>query len=226
MTKPKIALVSATALAIEPAATAIRAALPESDLWNLLDDRLLQDMEQPGTISEPLAARMDGLIETALSGGADGVLLTCSQYGSRADERDLAVDGVAVFSADGPLFDATVALAPSTVLLVASLDAAAADSSARLQQAFDAAGTVTAILPIVVADAARPLSAAELTRVLSDAIARATAEAGGPFDAIVLAQYSLAPAAESLRSQSPSPVLDGPSAAAARLREVVAGGAR
>ncbi|KIP51607.1 hypothetical protein [Leucobacter komagatae] len=222
MTEIKIALVSATPLAIAPAAEAVHAALPGSDVWNLLDDRLLADMQQPGSVSGQLAARMDSLIETALAGGANGVLLTCSQYGSRADARDLVADGVTVLSADGPLFAATVALSPSRVLLVASLEAAAADSTARLTAAFDDAAVATTIHPLVVGAAATPLSPEGLAAVLSDAIAAVAT----PYDVVVLAQYSLAPAAEHLRATVAVPVLDGPSVAARRLRDVISGEAR
>ncbi len=217
MTAVKIALISATPLAIAPAAAAVSAALPDSTVWNLLDDRLLADLKEQGEMTGPLAARMDALIESALAGGADGVLLTCSQYGVRADHRDPPADGVAVFSADGPLFHDAVTRAPTHVLLVASLESAAADSTARLDAAFTAAGSATHIHSVVVPAAASPLPVAELVDHLAAAIAGVTE----PYDVVVLAQYSLAPAAEALRTQIAVPVLDGPSVAAARLRDVI-----
>jgi hypothetical protein len=218
----KIALISATPLAIAPAAAAVSAAIPNSTVWNLLDDRLLSDLRQQGEMTAPLAARMDILIESALAGGADGVLLTCSQYGVRADYRDPATDGVAVFSADGPLFEDTVTLSPASVLLVASLESAAEDSTARLNAAFAAAGAATSIRSIVVPAAANPLAVAELAAHLVAAIS----EVSEPYDVVVLAQYSLAPAAEVLRAHITVPVLDGPSVAASRLRAAIEGSPR
>ncbi|PPF45449.1 hypothetical protein C5B85_07730 [Pseudoclavibacter sp. AY1F1] len=222
MNDVKIALISATPLAIAPAAAAVSAAIPNSTVWNLLDDRLLADLKQQGEMTEPLAARMDILIESALAGGADGVLLTCSQYGVRADHRDPAIDGVGVFSADGPLFEKTVSLAPANVLLVASLDSAAADSTVRLRAVFAAAGTTTNIHSVVVPAASEPLATPELAAHLAAAIA----EVSEAYDVVVLAQYSLAPAAEALRENTTVPVLDGPSVAAARLRDVIDGSPR
>ncbi|GAA2543081.1 aspartate/glutamate racemase family protein [Microbacterium mitrae] len=217
MNDVKIALISATPLAIAPAASAVGAVFPNSTVWNLLDDRLLADLGQQGEMTAPLAARMDTLIDSAIAGGADGVLLTCSQYGVRADHRDLAADGVVVFSADGPLFDKTVSLSPANVLLVASLESAAADSSARLEAAFAAANKTTSIRSVVVPAAAKPLATDEL----ADHLAAAIAEVTEPYDVVVLAQYSLAPAAEALRTRITVPVLDGPSVAAASLRDVI-----
>lgn len=222
MNSVKIAVISATPLAIAPAAAAVRAAIPNSTVWNLLDDRLLADLKQQGEMTAPLAARMDILIESALAGGADGVLLTCSQYGVRADYRDPATDGVAVFSADGPLFEDTVTLAPASVLLVASLESAAEDSTARLDAAFAAAGAATSIRSVVVPAAANPLAVGELAAHLVAAISEVTE----PYDVVVLAQYSLAPAAEVLRAHIAVPVLDGPSVAASRLRDVIEGSPR
>lgn len=213
MTEQKIALISATPLAIAPAASAITTALPAATVWNLLDDRLLADAHDEGGITEPLAARMDGLIELALAGGADGVLLTCSQFGSRADRRDPASDGVTVLSADGPLFAEAVAAAPARVLLVASLESSASDSTARLQDAFAANGSSAQVHPVVVPAAAVPLAAADLV----DALATAIADVDEPYDLIVLAQYSLAAAAAPLADRFGVTVLDGPAAAARSL---------
>ncbi|MFK4728293.1 hypothetical protein ROT00_01260 [Agromyces mediolanus] len=219
MTGTRIALISATPLAIGPAAAAVAAQFPEGTVWNLLDDRLLADAQGEGGITAPLAARMDRLIELAIEGGADGVLLTCSQYGARAELRDPAADGVAVLAADGPLFAEAVALGAGRVLLVASLDSAAADSSARLGEAFAGAGVATALDTLVVPAAAKPQPEGELTAALAAAIDGT--EPG--YEAIVLAQFSLAPAAAALAERFGVPVLDAPRAAASRLAAEIAG---
>jgi len=213
MTDPRIALISATPLAIAPAAAAIAAALPTATVWNLLDDRLLADAQAEGGITGALAARMDGLIDLALAGGADGILLTCSQYGSRADLRDPDTDGATVLSADGPLFAEAVAANPAHVLLVASLDSAARDSGTRLARAFAEAGSSAQVQTVVASAAARPLPAPEL----ADTLATAIAGVEEPYDLIVLAQYSLADAGSALADRFGVTVLDGPSAAARRL---------
>ncbi|EYT57862.1 hypothetical protein [Microbacterium sp. UCD-TDU] len=217
MTEPRIALISATPLAIAPATAAITAALPAATVWNLLDDRLLADAQTEGGITAPLAARMDGLIELALAGGADGVLLTCSQFGERADRRESDAGGRTVLSADGPLFAEAVAADPERVLLVASLPSAASDSGERLVQAFAEAGSAAHVYPVVIPAAAAPLSAPELVETLAAAIS----DVDEPFDLVVLAQYSLADAASSLADRLGVTVLDGPAAAARRLTTVL-----
>ncbi|WP_417540853.1 hypothetical protein [Microbacterium maritypicum] len=217
MTEPRIALISATPLAIAPATAAITAALPAATVWNLLDDRLLADAQTEGGITAPLAARMDGLIELALAGGADGVLLTCSQFGERADRRESDAGGRTVLSADGPLFAEAVAADPERVLLVASLPSAASDSGERLAQAFAEAGSAAHVHPVVIPAAAASPSAPELVETLAAAIS----DVDEPFDLVVLAQYSLADAASSLADRLGVTVLDGPAAAARRLTTVL-----
>lgn len=219
MTPPKIALISATPLAIPPAAAAIAEALPDTTVWNLLDDRLLADAEGEGGITASLAARMDDLIALALAGGADGVLLTCSQFGARAEVRDRAADPAAVLSADGPLFAEVVERRPSRVLLVASLESAAADSTERLSAVLADAGSEATVRPLVVPAAARPPQGTDIESVLGAAIAGLA----DPSDLIVLAQYSLAAAADGLAERFGVPVLDGPRAAARRLTAELAG---
>ncbi len=187
-------------------------------MWNLLDDRLLADAQTEGGITAPLAARMDGLIELALAGGADGVLLTCSQFGgARRPARERRRRTTPSSRADGPLFAEAVAADPERVLLVASLPSAASDSAARLAQAFAEAGSAARVHPIVIPAAAAPLSAPELVETLAAAIS----DVDEPFDLVVLAQYSLADAPRHSPSASASTVLDGPAAAARRLTTVL-----
>src|SRR5882757_3168200 len=78
---PLIALISATPRAIPAACAALIETLPGCRIWNLLDDRLLADAQVAGGVTPTLEARMERLIDHALREGADGVLLTCSQYG-------------------------------------------------------------------------------------------------------------------------------------------------
>ena len=78
---PTVAMVHATPAAMAPAVAAFGERFPEAGLWHLLDDRLVSDAEQAGGLVPSLRRRMLSLIGHAVSGGADGVLLTCSMYG-------------------------------------------------------------------------------------------------------------------------------------------------
>ncbi|SMD07378.1 hypothetical protein [Kibdelosporangium aridum] len=164
----RIALISATTTAIEPAVSALAEEFPEADPWNILDDKLLPDAEKSGGVTPSLEARMRRLISYAAD-NADAVLLTCSMYGFVA----AAEFPVAVLAPDAAAFEE--ALAYQRILVVASLESALRDTMARLDHP-DAVGVVT--VPARILEACLPYVSS--------------------VDAVLLAQYSLTPCAPAL----------------------------
>ncbi|MYV96179.1 aspartate/glutamate racemase family protein [Streptomyces sp. SID1034] len=221
MTGPRIALISAVAGAMAPAAEALGAGFPEAELWHLLDDRLLSDADGPAGLSGPLRARMRRLVEHAVAGGADAVLLTCSLYGVVAQELD-PVSAVPVLAPDRAAFERLATGGHQHVLVIASLEAALQDSTDRLRAtlARRAPEAGTRVSGVVVPGA---LTAAgdieDLVRVLAAAASGPAATA----DAVFLAQYSLAPAARALAVALGVPVVSGPTSAAHALRALLKG---
>ncbi|MFF3978014.1 hypothetical protein [Streptomyces sp. NPDC001828] len=221
MTGPRIALISAVPAAMKPAAEALRADFPEAEVWHLLDDRLLSDAEALGGLTAPLRARMRRLVEHAVGGGADAVLLTCSLYGVVAREEHCG-STAPVLAPDQAAFAQLAGDGYQRVLVVASLEAALQDSTDRLRadlaQRAPAAGTEVSgvVVPGALTAAGDP---AELVRVLAGAASGPAAEA----DAVFLAQYSLAPAARELAVALGVPVVSGPTSAAHALRALLKG---
>jgi hypothetical protein len=78
---PTVALIHATPAAIGPARMAFSERFPRATVWNLLDDLLISQAQSAGGLTPALRGRMERLIEHAVAGGADAVLLTCSMYG-------------------------------------------------------------------------------------------------------------------------------------------------
>jgi hypothetical protein len=201
---PLIALISATTAAIAPATAGLSRGFPEADVWNLVDDRLLAEADAHGGLTPELSARMTRLIDHALAEGADGVLLTCSMYGPAAHAYPKA-DGP-VLAADDGAFDAVLHGGFDRVLVAGSLESATRDATRRLSAAADSVSVPLEIDEVV----ARPA-----TFVATVAAADRTARP----DAILLAQYSLAPFADKLTAATGGrPVLTGPDSAAAMLR--------
>lgn len=212
--RPRVALISATASAIAPATTAFTQEFPEARLWNVLDDRLLGDAEDSAGVTPELVRRMVRLIEYAVDGGADGILLTCSQYGFVSKIVDTPVP---VEAPDDASFADVLARALSSVLIVASLPGALDDTRARLDAAVAAAGTRLRLDGICEPQAVALLAAGRPAQLASELAAAVQRRAHQP-DAVLLAQYSLAPAAEILQTLIERPVLSGPVSAAKRLR--------
>ncbi|WP_275559419.1 aspartate/glutamate racemase family protein [Streptomyces sp. 5-6(2022)] len=214
--QPLIAMVHAVSAAARIAQNAFAREFPEARPWNLLDDRLLVDANTAGGLNERLRRRMLRLIEHAVEGGAQAVLLTCSSYGEVAEvARKLWT--VPVLKSDESMFQAALAgpyehlgVAASTPPAVPAALAQLDQLSARIRP--DNPIRVTAALSETAAKAPTPRQAAQQ---LADALHAAGADA---VQAVLMAQYSLAPAGPELSDLLGVPVLDGAGAAARALR--------
>jgi len=215
--RPRIALISAVRAAIEPAEQAIARQFPSVDVWNILDDRLLEDARAKGGVDPALKGRMRRLIDHAIAEGADGVLLTCSLYGSVASGESRRVP---VLAPDEASFADVAAGGFESVLVVATLDSALTDSTARLTEFLRQAGSATRVVGLLADEAlgaSRTGDHHAMLETLSEAC-RDRTEGG-----VLLAQYSLALAAEELATRLGKPVLSGPRSAAAKMFEATSG---
>jgi hypothetical protein len=208
-----VAIVHATPAAIAPAVAAFTERFPEAGLWHLLDDRLVTDAEAAGGLVAPLRRRMLSLIGHAISGGADGVLLTCSMYGPVARlatqlwERPVA-------GSDEAMYQRVVAERPARVAVLGSLETAVADSADRLRRVLADGGVAgTGVVGVLCPGAAAAASAGDGAALLSSL--RAAAEPlAGEVDLFLLGQYSLAPALDELQAALEVPVWSPPHVAA------------
>ncbi|MFJ9107220.1 aspartate/glutamate racemase family protein [Streptomyces sp. NPDC102283] len=218
---PRIALISATPTAIAPAVAGLAAEFPGAEPWNLLDDRLLDDAPEDGPLSPALVDRMARLIGHALAGGADGVLLTCSLYGSVAEAVETPVP---LLAPDAAAFEQALALSEGRgrVLVLASFEAAMRDSLKRFSVVAAAAGPATEPVGVVAPDAFDAARQGDLS-TLRDALRDACLPHVTDADTVLLAQFSLAPAAAFLSTALGVPVVSGPHAAAAALRTALTG---
>lgn len=214
--KPLIALISAVRASIPPTLEAFSTGFPDALTWNLLDDRLLEDANEQGGLTPHLQLRMERLIDHALTEGASAVLLTCSLYAPVAHEA--AVDAsVPVLAPDDAVFLAVLDEGYRNVLLVSSGAGPLDDSVTRLSAFVGADVTVAGAL----ADAAAPAARRGDTDAVVDAIVSAVNASAAGFEAVVLGQFSLAPAAETLAARLGLPVLAGPQYAVKRLQTLI-----
>jgi len=212
-----IALISAVTSAIKPATIEIKKQFESVTIWNILDDRLLEEAGREGGLTRDLYARMRRLIDHALIEGADGVLLTCSLYGPVAtDSREI----VPVMAPDQAAFEEIVSQDYNSILLIASTKPSMEDSLERLQALYAGKTTVPQFHATVVEGAHQAVIEED-----SDALAEALFARTQPYldriDAIFLAQYSLAPAMNGMMRRTSLPVISGPRSAARLLKEVL-----
>jgi hypothetical protein len=218
VTRPRIALIHAVSVAIEPVRAALAQGWPEAEPANLLDDSLSVDRERAGALTPALASRIGALARYAHGLGARGILFTCSAFGPAIAEAAAALP-IPVLRPNEAMFEAAIAhgarigmvatFAPAldTMLEEFHDEAARCGSQARLE-AVVAAGAM---------DALRAGDEAAHNRLVAEA-ARGLAGC----DAVMLAHFSTARAAAAVRGAIAAPVLTAPDAAVARLRAAVA----
>ncbi|MGQ0663717.1 MAG: aspartate/glutamate racemase family protein, partial [Pseudomonadota bacterium] len=206
MTGPRIALIHALGESVAPAAQAFVAIWPEARPFNLLDDSLSADLAAAGALNPDIAARFLALSRYAAGTGAAGILFTCSAFGPaiEACKRALAIPVVK----------------PNEAALEAALEA-----GARIGLLATFAGTIPSMRVELEALAAATGRRAEIeTRVVPGAlealkagrhgehdelVARAAA-ACPELDALVLAQFSMARAANRIAPVAGRSVLTTP----------------
>ncbi|MPY56162.1 aspartate/glutamate racemase family protein [Streptomyces spongiae] len=218
--QPLVALIHAVPAAGRIAELAFAREFRQATLWNLLDDRLLDDARHVGGLNHALRRRMLGLIGHAVDGGAHGLLLTCSSYGEVVDTAR-TLWNIPLLKSDEAMFTAALTGPYRRVVVAASAPPAVPAAVTQLEALIPrvrpdrAVEVVTALSE----DAARADSPETTARHLADALRFA---GGPPADVVLLAQYSLAPAREALAALLEVPVLDGAGAAARRLSELLA----
>lgn len=216
---PLVAVINATTASVSPAKAGLAEAFPEAAVWNLLDDRLISEAEASGGLTPALAKRMLSLIEYAINGGAEAVLLSCSMYGQVLEQARRDHD-LPMLGSDEELFDEIARRSFRSVLLLGPLASAVEDSVTRLREVLGRrTGGATTRITGQIADGALAATARgdieELVRVLQSAATPHLHDV----NAVVLGNFSLAPAHASLEAALQMPVLSAPVLAAARLRQ-------
>ncbi|MGQ4489839.1 aspartate/glutamate racemase family protein [Streptomyces sp. SAS_281] len=193
----------------------------------------LRDADHPGTVlrhvvreellttavalgPEAVADEVEAVVAGLVAGGADAVLCTCSTIGAVAEAAGIAV-GAPVLRVDRPMAAAAVRAGRVTVL--AALASTLEPTRALLTEEAAAAGLPGADVRTVLVDGAWDRFTAGDNDGFLDLVA-AEADAVRDADVIVLAQGSMAGAAE--RTTTGIPVLSSPRAGLAAA--VVAAG--
>ncbi|MFF2751186.1 aspartate/glutamate racemase family protein [Kitasatospora sp. NPDC058048] len=209
----------------------------------------LRDREHPGlslrhVVSEGLLARalaegpeavagdIDRALAPAIAAGAAAVLCTCSTIGGVAEARAAAL-GVPVLRVDRPMAAAAVAVAPgggravTRIAVIAALAGTLGPTTALVDEEAARSGRPVTVTAAVVDGAWDRFESGDRAGYLT-AIAAAV-EAVDDADAVVLAQASMADAAQ--RTATAVPVLSSPAlglraaAAAAAVARPAAGAA-
>jgi hypothetical protein len=169
------------------------------------DDLLAAAMTQ-GPDAPAVRAGVEAAVRALLAGGAVVVLCTCSTLGATAERMDTPA-GVTILRVDRPMAERAVEIG-GRVAVVAALAATLAPTRALLHAAAARAGRAIEVTEVLCDDAWPRFERGDVSGYL-DAVAVAARRAAAAADVVVLAQASMAPAAERLGA-CPAPVLSSP----------------
>lgn len=215
---PRIVLLHATPVAMEPIKSAMSRLWPEAEAVNLLDDGLTIDRAKDGPeLSEALVERFVDFGRYAARIGADGILVTCSAFGPAID-RMAAELSVPVLKPNEAMFREAIA-AGRRIGMLATFAPAVSTMEEEFAQFTAEAGASNSLDTIVVPEAIDLLRRGD-----AETHNRLVAEMAPKFaqhDAIMLAHFSTSRAAEAVRRTVNVPVLAAPEAAVSRMRTLV-----
>ena len=199
--------------------------LPEAMLSHLVREDLLLRAQLAGGLTPEVAAETAGSLRELAGQGAALLLCTCSTLGPAVEAAAAAIE-VPVLRVDRPLAEAAVA-AGGRLLVVAALETTLAPTRALLEDAAAKAGRDVSLEMLSLPEAWEAFEAGDgegYRRQIAAAV-RNKVEAAAPgngtevFDAVVLAQASMAGAAEALTDLG-IPVLSSPRLAVERAAEL------
>ena len=218
---PRIALIHATALAIEPINAAFARHWPQAQRMNLLDDSLSVDRAREGAqLSDAMTLRFVDLALYAASTGCTGILFTCSAFGPAIEAARNAA-GVPTLKPNEAMFEQALALAtPGRTLklgLVATFQASIVSMSDELQAMAEEQGIPIDLRAVFVPQAMDDLAQGRANdhHLKIAQAARQLAEC----DAVMLAQFSMAAAVPAVQRELKCPILSSPDCAVLALKQ-------
>lgn len=218
MSTPRIALIHATPVAIEPIVDAFTRLWPEARTTNLLEDSLSADLAADGGLTPRMINRFVTLARYAHGCGADAILFTCSAFGPAIEAAQAALK-IPVLKPNeamlGEALDAGMRIGllatfvPSIPALKAELDQMAQQRRMKVEIKTQAVPTALTAL-----HAGRT---AEHDRLIAQA-----ANDLGICDALILGQFSMASAAAMIPERPGRKVLTSPVSAVMQLKRMLA----
>ena len=219
MQNPRIALIHATPVAIDPIVAAFNRLWPAARTTSLLEDSLAPDLAADGQLTDRMIERFVTLARYVRGCGADAILFTCSAFGPAIEAARTALD-VPVLKPNEAMLDEALA-AGTRIGLMATF----APSIPSLRQELEDLA-LTKGMKLAIRTSAIPSALAALhdgQPAEHDRLIAAAAEEMEDCDALVLGQFSMASAAEAIPKRRGRKVLTSPASAVLRLKEVLGG---
>jgi Asp/Glu/hydantoin racemase len=216
--RPRIALIHAVTPAITPVLEALQRQWPQAEAVNLLDDSLSLDREREGALTAAMSGRIASLARYAAGTGAQGILFTCSAFGPAIEAADRELP-IPVLKPNEAMFEAALDEG-RRIGMLATFEPSVGSMEAEFRSLTQGRGSDAGIETYCVPGAMAALRAGD--GATHDGLVAAAAPRFAGCDAVLLAHFSTARAAATVRAAIDRPVLTAPGAAVARLKAMVA----
>ena len=214
---PRIVLIHATPVAMGPIRAAMSSHWAEAECVDLLDEALSVDRARARDLTPSLSHRIMRLADYATDIGADGILFTCSAFGPAID-RAATVRKPPTLKPNEAMFQAALRHGREIAMLY-TFRPARESMEMEFHEEARQQGVAARLTSLYVADAISALQAGD-TATHDRLVAEAATDLAD-FDAVMLAQFSMARAAAPARAACLLPVLSSPEAAVVRLKVCV-----
>ncbi len=218
---PRIALIHATPLAVDPVVEAFRRLWPDAEACSLLDDSLAPDLARAGRLDAAMVERFRRLAAYTVDCGADAILFTCSAFGP-------AIEAAAADQAPRPVLKPNEAMFAEALSLggrvgmVATFQPSVPSMQAEFATMAAACGSAATLETVCTPEAMPALRDGD--GATHDRLVVEAAAGLAHCDAVLLAQFSMARARQAVADRLGKPVLTSPDSAVNLLRSRLGAG--
>lgn len=222
---PRLALIHALTHSVDPINQALARDWPQATRMNLLDDSLSTDLATNGRgLDAAMHERFQRLAQYAIDAGCNGILFTCSAFGS-------CIEAVAQKHAGIPVHKPNEAMIEDAVKLAGAHVDALSGASGKIGLIASFAPTLVSMPPEfpkgtnletrLVTDAMTALNHGDADQHDKLVVEAAASLAASGCCVIALAQFSMARAAPLVAAKTGLPVLTTVSSAVSKLKRIL-----
>jgi len=213
--RPRLALIHATRVAIDPIETAAKELWPEAETISILEEGLSVDRAVTTELTRELSERILGLSHYAELAKSDGVLFTCSAFGC-AIEAAANQSVIPVMKPNEAMFEAAFKYG-DRVAMIYTFEPAAKGMEQEFREAAASRGRSATLVSVFAPKALEAKRDGD--EDTHDRLVAETAASIQDVDVILLSQFSMASAAPLARTKTDIPVLTSPHAAITEMRK-------
>ncbi len=210
-----IAIIHAVCAAILPIEKTFERLWPDADIINVLDETLSRNLAKAGEMTPELMARIDRLGKFSQDGGANAVLYSCSAFGEAIEAARANMD-IPVLKPNEAMLKDAINIGEK-ILLAATFEPSIKPVLLELEEMASKMGKKVDARSCYASGALDALNHGEFelhNRLIAEAV-----ENSGPYDVVLLSQFSMAQAQTAVSKVVTFPVLSSPGSAVAQLKQ-------